>query len=163
MSTNAYPMDLDSLQKGQLITVKELEFILAVNPQKKEAFEFAVMGLQALIHSRTELTAMIAKDGLRILTDEQASIHNGRERDNAIQKARRRQRKLTQVDVSNLSESRRNAHDISILNGGRIIQAIDQEVQKIQCGSSRNHHEQYMAQLRSKSLELEGPATEEIQ
>jgi hypothetical protein len=81
MSTNAYPMDLDSLQKGQLITVKELEFILAVNPQKKEAFEFAVMGLQALIHSRTELTAMIAKDGLRILTDEQASIHNGRERD----------------------------------------------------------------------------------
>ena len=108
---NQYPLDFDSLAKGQMLEIEYLESVFGVKYDGGDRWSFLLMGLQSGIHEKTELSCRIEKDTLRILTDAEASEHNYRLVGVHVRGISRRTEKLLQVDRAQLDEAGSNEHD----------------------------------------------------
>lgn len=118
-----YPLDLSVLQKGELIDLPTLEKITSKKHGTPE-FQLAVLGIQDRINDRTAMTAKITQDGLRILTDSEASEYNQRLFHLGIGRVVRRHGKTLQVDVTTLQPDEQRAHENRLISQSRIVGAI---------------------------------------
>lgn len=122
--TDKYPIDFDLLEKGQTITVEELTTILGKKPGT-DPYQFALLGLQALVNEKTALTAKITdKFELRILTDEEAARHNYKLGIQGVRAMRYRHQKALEVDIALLSDESRNQHERNLIVMSRYVSAI---------------------------------------
>ena len=106
-----YPLDFDSLTKGQTLEIEYLEGVFSVKYDAGNRWAFLLMGLQSGIHEKTELSCRIEKDTIRILTDAEASEHNFRLVGCHVRGIGRRTEKLLQVDRAQLDDAGSSEHD----------------------------------------------------
>lgn len=118
-----HPIDVNALSKGELLNHDTLEKATGKKRDTQE-YAFAVMGLQHNINSNTLMTAKITPDGLRILTDSEASEYNHGQFRQALGRTVRRHGKSLQVDASQLSPEEQKKHERQLINQSRIVQAI---------------------------------------
>lgn len=124
MEIQKFPIDFDALTKGQEFTPVQLREILGKEPGT-DAYRFAVMGLQALIHERTGFTAKCLTDGsIRVLTDAEAAEHNPKIFAQNLRSLILRHTLSTQVDVDNLNTEQRRNHDRNLMIQSRYISSI---------------------------------------
>jgi hypothetical protein len=129
-----YPLDFDQLEKGETLTCERLEVVTGKKPGT-DAYRFAILGLQALIHERTPFTAKTQADGsLRILTDAEASDHNDKLVSQGVRTVIFRHARAIVVDVGNLTEDQKARHDQRLQRQGRYVTALlrEQEVTRIE-------------------------------
>ena len=119
-----YPMDFDDLQKGDIITVQELERLTGKKFGTNE-FAFKALSLQAQISDATGFTVKIRNgEELHILTDEEASKHNHNEFQRHKKGMFRRNRLMGLVDMNALSETMRAEHERKLIKQGQLLQAM---------------------------------------
>lgn len=118
-----YPFDMAALSKGDLIDLPTLEQISG-KTRGTEAFQFAVLAIQDRINSRTSMTAKICIDGLRILTDQEASEYNHTQFRHNVARTIRRHAKTQQVEPSNLSPDDQRRHEARLIGQSKVVQAI---------------------------------------
>ena len=106
-----YPIDFDALVKGQLLEIEYLEGVFAVKYENGARWAFLLMGLQAQIHEKTDLSCRIDHDAIRVLTDAEASEYNFRLVGGHVRGIGRRTEKLLQVDRAQLDEGGSVEHD----------------------------------------------------
>lgn len=123
--TGQFPLDFEALQRGTVISIKELEQVLGLKYQPGETtWAFAVMGLQAQICNFTDLTAVIDNGAIRILTDAEASQNNFRAVQLHTRRIYRRNRKLLQVDRQQLTPEQQAEHESRVRVSGSIVAAL---------------------------------------
>jgi hypothetical protein len=118
-----YPIDVEKLKKGQLITNKELEHLTARTPGSTE-WAFAILALYQFILDNTEFTLKNTPEGLRILTDSEAAVHNHRRFNGHISGAIRRYYRNTLVEIANLDSFEAEQHKHNLINESRYISAL---------------------------------------
>ena len=118
-----YPLDLNQLTKGQLIDIPTLEAITS-HRHGTTAFQFAVLALMDRINHRTTMTAKTTPEGLRILTDSEASEYNNRRFGINMGAMIRRHGKSLQVDACVLSSDEQRQHERRVLGQSRYVSAI---------------------------------------
>ncbi len=118
-----YPIDVDSLHKGQVITLDELEALTGF-ARSHDRFRTAVLTILEYVNDHTPMTASYRKDGLHILTDSVASGYNNNRFEAGLRHSRKRHHKAAEVDMGNLTESEARQHVRNLANQGRIIAGI---------------------------------------
>lgn len=119
-----YPIDFGLLKKGDEFNRQQLEDILG-EKAGTEKFQFARLALQGMIHERTDFTAKcMGDDGLRILTDPEASEHNAKRFDQGLRAMAFRHQRNALVDVEQLSEDQRRKHDRQLMIQSRYVSAM---------------------------------------
>lgn len=121
---NKFPIDFEELSKGDLLSLEELEQITGKKHGTNE-FSFQLLSLQQKISDATGFTVKI-KDGqeLHILTDEEATKHNHNEFQRHKRGMFRRHNLMLAVDIAQLSESSKTAHERKLLRQGQLLQAM---------------------------------------
>jgi hypothetical protein len=126
-----YPLDFDELQKGDTLTSERLTEVTGKKP-KTDEYRFAILGLQALIHERTDLVAKIQSDGsIRILTDPEASDHNDKLHLQGKRMMIVRHHMMSRVDIDNLTDGQRKRHDQRVMLQSRYVTALAREAKQI--------------------------------
>jgi hypothetical protein len=134
-----YGIDLNHIEKGQVITTGQLEAITGHTPNSDE-YRFAVMDIATWINRVTVVTAKACGDGsIRILTDVEAVDHNHEEHRNALRRAVRRYRKSQQVDVANLTRVERDKYDRCLLMQSRHATGIMQTEKQLRIEIRAEH------------------------
>lgn len=130
MNAERYPFDYDALQKGQIIPVEMLEDITGT---KKGTAEFALKVLSQKQNLETELwlrgklwtiSGEGCDGGLKILTDEEASIYNAKRFEANVRGMHRSHSRLMGVDVSSLTAEQRGRHERELCNQAAKLMAI---------------------------------------
>jgi hypothetical protein len=130
-----YPLNFDSINKGDTLSCEKLQHVTGKTPGTDE-YRYAILGLQALIHERTEFTVKIQVDGsLRILTDPEASDHNNKLVLQGYRMICSRHERSLMVDVENLTEEQRTRHDSRLLIQSRYVTALTRETRQIRIES----------------------------
>jgi hypothetical protein len=131
---NQFPLDFDALTKGQILDIEYLERIFGVRYEQGQRWAFLVMGLQAQVHEKTDLSCKIDHDAIRILTDAEASEHNFRLVGCHVRGISRRTEKLLQVDRSQLDETASSEHDrrirVAAAYAGAVV-SVRREIQGV--------------------------------
>jgi hypothetical protein len=142
MATNQYPIDFSALYKGQFLSPEFLEEAVGVGRhQDYDLYKFLVLRIQKTIHDTTTLTAKFENDGLRILTDPEASVYNRRRFEINLGGAGRAAGRLQNVDSANLNSFQRDKHDHSLVVTGSCMLAIKDTKKKFIIGNSRKPKE----------------------
>jgi uncharacterized membrane protein YccC len=129
---NQFPIDFDALQRGMVLSIKELEQVLGLKYQPGETtWAFAVMGLQSQICNQTDLTAVVDGGAIRILTDAEASQNNYRAVQLHTRRIYRRNRKLLQVDRQQLTPDQQSEHESRVRVSGSIVSALIGATRKV--------------------------------
>lgn len=127
-----YPINIDELRKGQVITTDELTRIIGRRPeQDQHKWQWSLLALQGFIHDKTTLTVKIVPEGMRVLTDSEAAIYNHRRGAQALRAFMRRYERNGMVDETALSEEERKIHASNLLNQSRYASAILQTTRSI--------------------------------
>jgi hypothetical protein len=127
MKTTEYPIATDELQKGDVITIDELESATEAR-RDSPRFWAAVLRVSdyiaARFRDRGEIVT-IRQDGgaLRILTDEEATVYNERAAECGLAKMGRALVRQMGVDVRNLTEGQRRDHERRLLVQSKTLQA----------------------------------------
>lgn len=108
-----YPIDFAQLKFGDVFTETDIIRIFQVQPGTS-AYEFKCLHLKQLIEERSDFTARISKNMVLVLTPEQASEYNDKEHNRGLQYARRRFKKMTQVEIQNMSIEDARAHALRL-------------------------------------------------
>lgn len=121
-----YPIDVEVLRKGDVITVDELKKIIR-RPVDSYEWNFALMGLcQTIMDERKLLgkpvTACIRKNEICILTDEQAAKYNDHYFNRGFRWMEVGLARLFDVDTRNLTYETRKRHLRGIEVKSRILQ-----------------------------------------
>lgn len=154
------PYFYDTLEKGTRVSIQKLEHILGLEKKKdEEAFEWALRRLQGDIHEKTEMTVVIRRDGLEVLTDDQASSYNMQLIEHGKRIMFRRQQKNLEVNVANLQPDRRAVHDKNLERTGRLLNAMQAELKRIRLENG-NASKQLTNGKHPKKLREEGDGGE---
>ena len=117
MKTEIHPIDVRTLNKGDMISSDTLEDITG-HEAGSEKFAFGVLSLRKFIEDGLRkigkpATLKLSKNALFILTDTEAVYHNSNRQDIAIRHIRKSHRQLTEVDRSKLTDVSRLEHDVA--------------------------------------------------
>jgi len=118
-----YPIDFEQLKFGDVFTETDIIRIFQVQPGTPQ-YEFKCLHLKQLIEERSDFTARISKNMVLVLTPEQASEYNDKEHNRGLQYARRRFRKMVQVDTQNMTLEDERAHTLRLHKQTFLQQAI---------------------------------------
>jgi len=125
-----WPLDFESLQKGDTIGKKELERVLNA-VCGSDAFVFGGLQLRATIMKTKELLGdpvvvrFFKKTGIMvILDDEEAMDHTNRWVKNRLKSAMAYMRRHTQVDMNRLPPAKQQRFQLDVLRNSRISQAL---------------------------------------
>ena len=100
--SNIYPLDIDSLRHGQILTAEDLERLLG--PFSSDSHRaMAIFQLQQRIEKDTDFTVVSDRGALRICTNEEAIEANRRRRDSSIRRILKSHIKLGHIDRKQLS------------------------------------------------------------
>lgn len=103
---------------------------LAKMLNKDMVTEFDLMAIQAEIHKKTRKTCKIEEGGIRILHDSEASIYNNSLFGRFLNAMFARNRKMLQVDRTQLTDDEQKTHDRKVYVQGKVLQAIRPVVKK---------------------------------
>ena len=121
--TNRHPIDCDTLNKGDVISVDVLQKITK-KPQGSQEYAFKLMSLQSFIHDkRADLTVRIDHDTIRILTDKESSEYNDQVFKMGMRKMKTSNGRLLMVDYSGFSDDEKQRHLRKIEVNSRTYQA----------------------------------------
>jgi hypothetical protein len=127
-----YPIDLDALSKGQVLTVPELERLTGVEIKKDpERFRMRAVSIQSFIMTRSVFTAKFEGDELRILTDSEASVYNAKRADGHAQGIMMRNRKMLQVDPSGMDVDDAKAYERNLLRTSHLATMVSRPVRSV--------------------------------
>lgn len=129
-----FPIDFDAVKKGDSWTPEELERLTEYSRESPH-YAFAVLALKSMIvrecrDRNKNFTVAVVKGCLRVLTDEEAAEYNHQMVRSGIRRSVRSFRRLTHVDVANLSISQKCEHDRRVIVYGRMLQAANSERHK---------------------------------
>lgn len=124
ISTEKYPIDFDSLEKGDVISNEELEKITG-HKYGTTKFAFAVINLRQKIFDKRGFTATHNQEiGLRILVDSESSFYNDKDFHNKRRGMFRAHKKMASVDVAQLSPVARELHERKLMSQSRVLSAV---------------------------------------
>lgn len=129
MSVDYYPLDFDSIKKGDAFTPPQLEVITQKESGTRD-YDFAVMGLRDQIMKELEsrnrpATVALVRGNLKVLTDEEAAEYNPSQFNAGLQRMRRAHRRcLTTVDMTNLPETQRAKFEHKMICNGKVLEAV---------------------------------------
>ena len=138
MATDAFPLDFEALQKGDLITQEKIESIYLVKYRDDpKQYAFCQMRLAGEIRNhRHDLAAHVkGRDtSIEILTDEQAEDHTRKLFEQARQRIVTTGVRRASIDRGGFDAAKRTASE----SQDRIIQASGMELAKIEEQARRN-------------------------
>ena len=125
--TKRYPLDFDSLYKGDEVSVQKLAEIIP-HPPGSDEYRFAVLSLSERIVSELsergiDVVVVQRKGALRLLTDTEASKHCYNEAIRGHKLMGRNLGRTLLVDQTTLTEEDRRIHDSRINVVSRMYQA----------------------------------------
>lgn len=129
-----HPIDFESLKQGDFIAPDIVSDVTGISP-KNRAYGLAQLKARDIIESgladcghcwilRSE------GDGLRILTDEEASVYKERMMRARIRGFGRDLRQMQHIDVGKLTEERRHKHDEHMVRASLFLQAGRNAIRK---------------------------------
>jgi len=126
--TERWPIDVETLQKGDVISIERLEVIIG-RPRGAPGFGLEVLKIREMIARQLEvigrpMTIRQLHGQLVLCDDETASVYNPREVEAGWRKSARAHRRNLAVDVSQLDQERRAQHDRTLVTHSRIFQAM---------------------------------------
>ena len=95
---------------------------------------------------------MTGKEGIRILTDSEASEYNHKLFRQGLQRARVRNGKLLQVDTAPLSIEEQRKHTSRVLGEGAILSAIKQAVRSVRSVKSTDESRKLIPDEKPRSV-----------
>lgn len=134
--TDRYPINCSELQKGQLLTIHELQNICG-RKSTDSNWPFVILALREFIQEHTDFTVKITTEGLRVLTDSEAMSHNHRRFNGHLAGAMRRHERNTLVNANALTPEERMVHSSNLVNEGRYIVALQQTTKRISVAAHR--------------------------
>lgn len=128
MQTEKYPFDFDAMQKGDLIPAEIIESIVKL-PRTDRQFALKLLGLKEQIEDELDargrpVVAKCERDGIKILTDEEARPYTEQQFKIGARKLRRAHLKTCLIDQSNLNDEDRKLHDSQMLIQGAKLAAF---------------------------------------
>ena len=122
-----FPLDFDSLKKGDNITPDRLEKLTG-KTRGTDGYNLAVLALRERIVRECKdrgkhFTVAVVKGTLRILTDEEAALYNVRTFRAGFRRSGKSLRRLTKVNVGQLSDQQKRDHERNLLVFGKMLQA----------------------------------------
>lgn len=122
-----FPLDFDSLKKGDNITPDRLEQ-LTERKRGTDGYNLAVLALRERIVRECRdrgkhFTVAVVKGSLRVLTDEEAALYNAKTFRAGFRRSGKSLRRLTRVNTEMLSESQKKDHERNVLVFGKMLQA----------------------------------------
>lgn len=123
-----FPLDYDLLEKGSIITVDTLTAIFNL-PADDQRFKLKCLALtgeitRQLSERGIEATVCQCRGAIKVLTDSEATSYNERQGLLGRRKIKRSFRRLVNVDVANLTDKEREAHEKRILLLGRLNHGV---------------------------------------
>jgi len=124
-----YPLDFSALEKGTNILQEQIEEIYKVKAGSNE-YDLKKLELQNRIEVELALRGLLVtvksvKNGLRILTDPEAAIHNQKRFNNELKTLARVHSRKAAVDTANLNETEKVIHQRDLHDQGRYMQALN--------------------------------------
>lgn len=129
MKLNKWPLDVEELNKGDVLPVERIEEITG-EVRGTNGFQFAKMRIASFIEMEREhqgIPVVIKHEGetLRVLTDEEAAIYTETRFHDALRSAgRSHYRQSAYIDTEQLTNGTREKHEWHILVNSRILQAV---------------------------------------
>lgn len=128
MTEERYPLDIEKVTKGFVLTVDEVERINRTTRGSKE-HGLGLLKLQGWMESELEGRGCCwvikqESEGLRVLTDAEASTYQEKRRQEDVRSILRGHRKLLHVDANVLTDEERAEHNRRVLVGGYFVQAL---------------------------------------
>lgn len=125
-----FPLDFDALKKGDVISEDRLEAITSEKRETKE-YQFKAMSLADRIEREMaerglSVYAVVRREKIRILTDDEAKEHTQRLGLQAVRKLFRAVRKGGAVDTTGFTIEQKQEHERQIIMLGRYAAAIKQ-------------------------------------
>ncbi len=127
ISTARYPFDIELLEKGDFIPPEEIE-TLTGKARGTDAYRLALMGVTDQVRrglrdiGRT-FTVCSRKEGIAILTDEEAVVYGAQKFARGLRSMGAAHRDMLGVDRSQLTEDSRRAHDRHVEVQGKVVGA----------------------------------------
>lgn len=126
--TSRWPIDYDSLNKGDIIPVERCEEITGKR-QGDSRYDLALLDLkdriQGELHDRDKFwTLRTEKGAIKVLTDAEAYTYNHAEQVRARSAQVRRFALQSAVDVDKLSPDQRKEHERNVEVDGKYLQAM---------------------------------------
>jgi len=134
METKQHPIDYESLTKGTVISIREIENITGISSEEIKKFELARLQLRNQIDRELrnigiEFTVAQVKGNIKVLTDEEASDYNNRKRQAALGQLCNAHAKITSVDASCFDPELKKKHERRVFLSSKFLQAF-QNVRK---------------------------------
>ena len=135
MSVQYHPVDFDALNKGDTIPNDKLEGILGVAVQSK-LFKLKALGLRNKIAAKLRergkpATVAVVREGIKVLTDEEAVEYNPRQYRHGLRRARRSHGRLLDVDPGQLGDASKRTFERAVVVQGAVLAAIASTRQRI--------------------------------
>lgn len=132
-----FDIDFESVAAGSVLSEADCEKLFGVTYGVDPVqYQFKLMQLSDYVErelaKRGDMLTVVC-DGrtVRVLSHEEASIYNQRHFDNAIKKMRKCNRRLTAVDIREMSQEQIAQHDKSLVRQSRILMAIKSKTRDV--------------------------------
>lgn len=126
-SVQYWPLDVDTLSKGDVISIDRLEEITG-KTRTDQRWALYVLRVKSAIESQLVrtgrvLTLRMSQGQLVVCVDNDASVYNENEVERGLRKMARAHQRNLAVDVLRLDEERKPSHERTLLVHGRMILA----------------------------------------
>lgn len=124
--TARWPLDFDTLQKGDVITVERIETVMSTKRDDPHFWREKMHLRAMLLKARPDFTVREVRGDLVICIDDDAAKYNENRFDVGVRTMVRSHERNTRVDIRNLSPERRGTHDATLVRQGRQLHALVQ-------------------------------------
>lgn len=128
ITTEKWPVDVDTLEKGTVIPRERVEIMAGIHygdPKWGLAVLRIIGTIERQLRDRGRPMTLYQRHGAIVCcTDEEARVYNPRQFDIGVSRMVRAHERNAHVDVRNLDESSRSAHDKTLTRHGRMLQAL---------------------------------------
>ena len=123
-----YPLDFDSLKKGDVINSETISSIYSV-PVGSDKYKLGMLALQGQIEKELAIRGLLVtvkgfRYELKILTDPEAAIYNQKRFDDEKNALYRVYARKIAVDINNLTPEQKVKHQRELSVQGQYIQAL---------------------------------------
>lgn len=128
MDTTRFPIDYDSIAKGDVIPAARIERVMNVDRRDRDAFKMAAMQLKARVvadlwRMGKKWTLSQKGDDIVVLTDAQAAEYTDRQIELDLRAMAKMLRHQLAVDVSALDDDQRSEHERNLEVNSKTLQA----------------------------------------
>lgn len=127
-------INFEAIHPGYIVKKETLQNIVQIAPDKDvesyKKYQLELLSIGQIITSQLDklnrpYTVVIRKEEIMVLTHAEASKYNQNKFSNGLKKAKRANRKLVHVDVSQLSPAEKERHDAAIIKQSKLVSLIE--------------------------------------